>query len=107
MSEENAELVSLNEHDLRVAILKTVEGCTSFLDGVVQENKMDAAQMIMVSVNVAAHLMARNILFANGPKGRDDLCKHMLSDAAEIINDARNHVDISERELNNTLIRPN
>jgi len=88
--------------------LETVDKCMGIVDEVCRENGFDASAMIFMSVHVAAHLMARGLFFADGAEGRDRLRNKMMDNVAEILDSARQHIDQSERELNQIqIIRPN
>lgn len=85
-----------------------VDTCMSVIDEYCKEHNFDATAMIFMSVNVAAHLMARGMFFADGPNAREQLRTKMLDNVSEILDSARQHIDQSERELNqNGIIRPN
>jgi len=77
------------------------------VDEVCRDKNFDASSMIFMSVNIAAHLMARGLFCANGPEARANLKVKMVDNVAEILESAAQHIDQSERELNSKIIRPN
>jgi len=107
MSEDNQ---SVLEDAARVesVTLESVDKCMAIVDTVCRENNFDASAMIFMSVNIAAHLMARGLFFADGPDARERLRTNMLNNVSEIIDSARQHIDQSERELKQSrIVRPN
>lgn len=87
--------------------MELVDSCMRLIDQVCLENKFDASAMVYMSVNISAHLMARNLFMGDGPQGRNNLKVKMLDNVSEILDSAAQHIDQSERELNNGIIRPN
>ena len=106
MSADNESLSEASRVD--AVTLETVDKCMKLVDAVCLENRFDASAMIFASVNVAAHLMARGLFFADGPEARERLRNKMIDQVSEILDSARQHIDQSERELNQSqIIRPN
>ncbi len=106
MSEDTESFAEASRVD--AVTLEVVDTCMSVVDEYCKANNFDATAMIFMSVHVAAHLMARGLFFADGPEGRDRLRNKMMDNAAEILDSARQHIDQSERELNQSkIIRPN
>lgn len=105
---EDTKSISTDPAAVEQSTLETVDKCMSIVDNVCRENNFDASAMIFMSINVAAHLMARGMFFADGPNAREQLRTRMLDEVSEILDSARQHIDQSERELNqNGIIRPN
>lgn len=90
-----------------LAMLSTIDRCINAVDETCLVNKFDTSAMIYISVNIAAHLLARGLFCANGPEGRANLKVKMIDNVAEILESAAQHIDQSERELNSKIIRPN
>lgn len=107
MSEDNKPL-NQNAPNIDAVTLETVDKCLDTVDSVCRENNFDVPVMISMSVHVAAHLIARNLLLADGPNAREQLRTNMLNNVSEILDLARQHIDQSERELKqNGIVRPN
>lgn len=93
---------------VEVITLEAVDRCMNVVDEACRESKFDASAMIYMSVHVASHLVARALFFGDGPVGREMLRNKMLDNVSEILDSARQHIDQSERELNEgQIIRPN
>ena len=106
MSEDTESLSEASRVD--TVTLEVVDTCMNVVDEYCKANNFDATAMIFMSVNVAAHLMARGLFLADGPDARDRLRNKMMDNVAEILDSARQHIDQSERELNQSkIIRPN
>ena len=106
MSEDTESLSEASRVD--TVTLEVVDTCMNVVDEYCKSNNFDATAMIFMSVNVAAHLMARGLFLADGPDARDRLRNKMMDNVAEILDSARQHIDQSERELNQSkIIRPN
>lgn len=106
MSEDNESLSEASRVD--AVTLEVVDTCMNVVDEHCKANNFDATAMIFMSVNVAAHLMARGLFFADGPEARERLRNKMIDQVLEILDSARQHIDQSERELNQSkIIRPN
>lgn len=105
---EDSKSVPSEQSIIEQTVLATVDSCMSAIDGICKDYKLDASAMIMMSVHVAAHLMARGLFLANGPDAREQLRTRMVDQASEILDAARQHIDQSERELDSMrIIRPN
>lgn len=87
--------------------METVDKVMSSIDDACRANNFDASAMIYMSVQVAAHLIARGLFFANGPEARGTLKQQMVDNVTEIVDSAVEHIDRSERELHESGIRLN
>lgn len=87
--------------------VEVIDRCMGIVDEVCRDKNFDASAMIFMSVNIAAHLMARGLFCANGPEARANLKVKMVDNVAEILESAAQHIDQSERELSSKIIRPN
>ena len=87
---------------------EVIDACMSVVDEYCKVNNFDASAMIFISVQVAANLMARGLFLADGPDAREQMRTNMLNNVSEVLDSARQHIDQSERELNQSgIIRPN
>ena len=97
----------IDDAHLMPITLETVDKVMNTVDDVCRENNLDASAMIYMSVQVAAHLLSRGLIFANGPHNRMAMRNKLLEGVTDMVDEALEHIDQSESELEATGVRIN